>query len=453
MSKQKTLFVCNNCGAESPKWVGRCSSCNQWNTFTEETVSVKSISQKSSTFTKSKPIKIEEIPAHKMSRIPSLNNEFDRVLGGGIVPGSLILLGGEPGIGKSTLLLQVALGLNRKVLYVSGEESEQQIKLRAERLKIANQDCLIYSETNIDEIITNVVNIKPELVIIDSIQTVQNLSVEAIPGSISQIRECAFQLLKFSKESHIPFVLVGHINKEGSLAGPKILEHMVDVVLQFEGDLNYVFRIVRSIKNRFGSTSELGIYEMQESGLKEINNASEYLISKADENLSGVSISATAEGIRPLLIEVQALVSTAAYGTPQRTSNGFDTKKLNMLLAVLEKRAGFKLLQKDVFLNIAGGIKVSDPAIDLSVIISIISSNFDIPVEASVCFTGEVGLTGEIRPVQKIEKRIIEAEKIGFKKIYIPLQNLSSVNTKKRSIEVIAVSRIENVLQQVFKQR
>jgi len=453
VSKQKTLFVCNNCGAESPKWVGRCSSCNQWNTFTEETVSVKSISQKSSTFTKSKPIKIEEIPAHKMSRIPSLNNEFDRVLGGGIVPGSLILLGGEPGIGKSTLLLQVALGLNRKVLYVSGEESEQQIKLRAERLKIANQDCLIYSETNIDEIITNVVNIKPELVIIDSIQTVQNLSVEAIPGSISQIRECAFQLLKFSKESHIPFVLVGHINKEGSLAGPKILEHMVDVVLQFEGDLNYVFRIVRSIKNRFGSTSELGIYEMQESGLKEINNASEYLISKADENLSGVSISATAEGIRPLLIEVQALVSTAAYGTPQRTSNGFDTKKLNMLLAVLEKRAGFKLLQKDVFLNIAGGIKVSDPAIDLSVIISIISSNFDIPVEASVCFTGEVGLTGEIRPVQKIEKRIIEAEKIGFKKIYIPLQNLSSVNTKKRSIEVIAVSRIENVLQQVFKQR
>jgi DNA repair protein RadA/Sms len=396
------------------------------------------------------PVTLEKIEASKTSRISVEINEFNRVLGGGIVPGSLVLLGGDPGIGKSTLALQLALSLkNRKVLYTSGEESLQQIKLRAERLKSKNSDCLFLCETSLENLIAHTEQIHPDLLIIDSIQTISTETLESSPGSVSQVRECTSALLKYAKKNDVAVILIGHITKEGSLAGPKVLEHMVDTVLQFEGDSNYMYRILRTNKNRFGSTNELGIFEMQSDGLHEINNPSEQLISKVSDDVSGTAIAATIEGVRPFLIEIQALVSSAAYGTPQRSSTGFDLRRLNMLLAVLEKRAGFKLIQKDVFLNIAGGLKINDPATDLAVISSILSSNIDVAINHKFCFAGEVGLTGEIRAVSRIEQRIAEAEKIGFKKIYIPTHN-KSFQSSKFNIETVKASRVEEVFRNIF---
>jgi DNA repair protein RadA/Sms len=395
-----------------------------------------------------KPLRISEITQEKELRLDTLDQEFNRVLGGGLVPGSLTLLGGEPGIGKSTLLLQIALKLPYKILYVSGEESQRQIKMRADRIQPNSENCYILTETKTQNIFQQITTIEPDLVIIDSIQTLHTDYIESAAGSISQIRECTAELIKFAKESHTPVILVGHITKDGTIAGPKILEHMVDTVLQFEGDRNYVYRILRSLKNRFGSTAELGIYEMQGSGLREVNNPSEVLISKNDEDLSGTAIAATVEGMRPLLIEIQALVSTAVYGTPQRSATGFNAKRLNMLLAVLEKRAGFKLAAKDVFLNITGGISVDDPAIDLAVMAAILSSNSDIAIEKGVCFAAEVGLAGEIRPVQRVDQRILEAEKLGFSKIFVSKNN--KIGLKQSGIQIQKVSKIEDVVAHLF---
>lgn len=448
--KTKTTYVCQNCGVTSPKWVGKCNSCNQWNTFAEEIVTNDaSVSPYSSLYPPRKPQLLSEIQIENQKKIDTHSTEFNRVLGGGIVKGSIILLGGEPGIGKSTLVLQTVLSIDEKVLYVSGEESLHQIKLRAQRISKQNDNCYLLSETLLENVLLQINDLKPSYVVIDSIQTLRTEKAESTPGSVTQIRECATQILDFAKQSNIPFIIIGHINKDGYIAGPKILEHIVDVVLQFEGDSNYIYRILRSIKNRFGSTSEIGIFEMQSSGLKEITNPSEILISRQENPLSGVAISASMEGQRPLLIEVQSLTSTAAYGTPQRSANGFDIKRLNMLLAVLEKRVGFKLATKDVFLNIAGGIKVNDPAIDLSVVVAILSSSLNISIDSNVLFAGEIGLTGEIRAINKIEQRIQEAEKIGFKKIFIPANQ--KFNTTHKHIEVIKVNKIEEAFQKLFK--
>jgi DNA repair protein RadA/Sms len=452
MAKNKTTFICQNCGAESAKWIGRCPSCKEWNTYHEEIV-VPANSRETSFLAKQekrKPELLDNIKSDEQNRQKSGISELDRILGGGIVSGSLILLGGEPGVGKSTLALQLALSLkSRKILYVSGEESEEQISMRAKRMKSSNPQCYILSETELETILTHSENIKPGLVIIDSIQTMTTAMLESSAGSVTQVRECAGQLLKYSKLTGVPVFLIGHITKDGTLAGPKVLEHIVDVVLYFEGDNNYVYRILRSVKNRFGSTAELGIFEMVESGLKEIANPSEMFINQHTEPLSGVSIAATIDGIRPFLIETQALVSSAVYGTPQRSSTGFDIRRLNMLLAVLEKRAGFRLGIKDVFLNIAGGLKVSDPAIDLAIISSVLSSNLDIPVGKETCFAGETGLSGEIRPVSRVDQRIREASKMGFRKIFISSYQ-KNISANGSDIEIIPVGKIETLVRALF---
>jgi len=399
----------------------------------------------------SKPVLLQDINAGEEIRMDIGDQELNRVLGGGLVPGSLVLIGGEPGIGKSTLVLQTVLKLDAyKILYVSGEESAKQLKLRAERLGKNNENLFILCETNLEQIFTHIANIKPDLLIIDSIQTIYTERVESSPGSVTQVRECSVSLLKFAKETSTPTLLIGHINKEGTIAGPKVLEHIVDTVLQFEGDQHYMYRILRSMKNRFGSTSELGIYEMRQNGLREVNNPSEMLLTQNHEGLSGAAIAAAIEGIRPFLIETQSLVSTAAYGTPQRSATGFDIRRMNMLLAVLEKRAGFKLIQKDVFLNIAGGLRVSDPALDLAVISAILSSSLDIAIDREICLSGEVGLSGEIRPVNRIEQRIMEAEKLGFKRIVIPKNNLKGFDTKRISLQIVSVRKVEDAFRELF---
>ena len=455
MAKTKTAFVCTQCGNDSPKWLGKCPVCGEWNSYVEEIISKTtstSLPQLSNfEVSKSKPLLLNDIHTTDEVRMNMNDQELNRVLGGGLVPGSLILIGGEPGIGKSTLVLQTVLKINQyKTLYISGEESAKQLKLRAERLGLANDNCFIVCETNLEQIFTHINNVRPDLVIIDSIQTIYTEKVESSPGSVTQVRETAVSILKFAKETGTPVLLIGHINKEGSIAGPKVLEHIVDTVLQFEGDQHYMYRILRSIKNRFGSTSELGIYEMQQSGLREVNNPSELLLTQNHEGLSGVAISAAIEGVRPFLIETQALVSTAAYGTPQRSATGFDVRRMNMLLAVLEKRVGFKLGQKDVFLNIAGGLKVNDPAMDLAIISAILSSNLDVAIDREICMCGEVGLSGEIRPVNRIEQRILEAEKLGFKKILIPHNNLKGFDLNKLNIQVKAVRKVEEAFRELF---
>jgi len=452
MSKTKTAFFCQNCGAQYAKWVGQCTSCKQWNTVVEEVVQKEEKSGWKSTRDPrkriTKPLRVHEINTEQELRLDTYDQEFNRVLGGGLVPGSMVLLGGEPGVGKSTLLLQIALKLPYKTLYVSGEESQKQIKMRADRIHPESSNCFILTETKTQHIFQQIELLEPDIVVIDSIQTLHSDYIESAAGSISQIRECTAELIKFAKETHTPVVLIGHITKDGSIAGPKILEHMVDTVLQFEGDRNYVYRILRALKNRFGSTAELGIYEMQGNGLREVNNPSEILISKNDESLSGAAIAATVEGMRPLLVEIQALVSTAVYGTPQRSTTGYNAKRLNMLLAVLEKRAGFRLGAKDVFLNITGGITVDDPALDLAVIAAILSSNTDIPIEKGTCFAAEIGLAGEIRPVQRVEQRILEAEKLGFSTIYVSKRN--KIGLKNTQIDIQLVSKIEDVIGRLF---
>ncbi len=452
MSKIKTAFFCQNCGTQYSKWQGQCNGCKEWNTIAEEIIQKEEkASWKPSTSENtrtSKPLKIKEIDATQEVRMDTTDGELNRVLGGGIVPGSLTLLGGEPGIGKSTLMLQISLKLPYKTLYVSGEESQKQIKMRAERINPNSDNCYILTETKTQNIFRHIVETEPDIVIIDSIQTLHTDFIESTAGSISQIRETTAELIKFAKETNIPVFLIGHITKDGTIAGPKILEHMVDTVLQFEGDRNHVYRILRSLKNRFGSTAELGIYEMQGSGLREVSNPSEILISHREEELSGTAIASTLEGMRPLMIEIQALVSTAVYGTPQRSTTGYNAKRLNMILAVLEKRAGFRLGTKDVFLNVTGGISVDDPAIDLAVVAAILSSNEDIAVGKDVCFAGEVGLSGEIRPVNRIEQRIQEAEKLGFATIFVSKYN--KIALKNTGIKMILVSKIEEVVEQLF---
>ncbi|MCX6310227.1 MAG: DNA repair protein RadA [Bacteroidetes bacterium] len=455
MAKVKSSFFCQNCGAQSGKWIGKCPSCNEWNTYVEEIVQKTDDTRTSgfgsrSTQRAPKPLRLDEITAGEEHRIPIYDQELSRVLGGGLVPGSLVLFGGEPGIGKSTLMLQLATNLKGlKVLYVSGEESEQQIRMRAERIGIKNTDCFILTETNTQNIFQQTALIEPQLMIIDSIQTLHTAHIESSPGSVSQVRECAAEMMRYAKESNVPVFLIGHITKEGSLAGPKVLEHMVDTVLQFEGDQNHVYRLLRTTKNRFGSTNELGIYEMQGSGLREVSNPSEILITTRDEPVSGVAIAVLLEGLRPMLIETQALVSSAAYGTPQRSSTGFDLRRLSMLLAVLEKRCGFRLGAKDVFLNIAGGLKVEDPGIDLAVVCAVLSSNADLPIPSGVCFAGEVGLSGEIRPVNRIEIRIAEAEKLGFKEIYISKYH-KGLKAGNYAIKLNMVGKMEDVFAGLF---
>ena len=457
MAKIKTSFFCQNCGAQSAKWIGRCPACGEWNTYVEEVLQRDEVSTpgnwKATTSLQvaAKPRAIAEIRYQEEARVATADQELNRVLGGGIVPGSMVLIGGEPGIGKSTLMLQIALSLKRhRVLYISGEESEQQIKMRAERLGVHHPNCFILTETGTQNIFKQIEQLQPDLLIVDSIQTLHSAFIESGAGSISQVRECTAELLKFAKESGTPVFLIGHITKEGNLAGPKILEHMVDTVLQFEGDRHMTYRILRTTKNRFGSTSELGIYEMHSSGLREVNNPSEILLSQREENFSGITIGATLEGNRPLLIEVQSLVSPATYGTPQRSSTGFDAKRLNMLLAVLEKRSGFKLGSQDVFLNIAGGLKIEDPAIDLAVCASILSSFEDVAIPGTTCFAAEVGLSGEIRAVNRIDQRISEAEKLGFKEIYISKFNMKGTDVKRYGISIHAVSKLEEVLSGLF---
>ena len=456
MAKVKTTYFCQNCGAQSARWIGKCPACNEWNTYVEEVVSkadeakVPGISS-TSTQRAAKPLLVNEISLSQQNRIPVYDKELSRVLGGGLVPGSLILFGGEPGIGKSTLMLQVALNMqNLKVLYISGEESEQQIRMRAERIGITNPGCYILTETATQNIFKQIEMLEPELLIVDSIQTLHSAHIESSPGSVSQIRECTAELLRYSKESGTAVFLIGHITKDGSLAGPKVLEHMVDTVLQFEGDRHHVYRLLRTAKNRFGSTNELGIYEMQGSGLREVSNPSEILITAREELVSGVAIAATMEGMRPMLIETQALVSSAAYGTPQRSSTGFDLRRLSMLLAVLEKRCGFRLGIKDVFLNIAGGIKVEDPGIDLALVCAVLSSNEDMPISPKVCFAGEVGLSGEIRPVNRVDQRISEAEKLGFEHIFISKYNKKGLDLKNYHIKITLVGKIEEVFSLLF---
>lgn len=450
MAKIKTSYFCRECGYEAPKWMGKCPSCGEWNTFTEE----KTVSRKTKSLIKSgqKPVKVSEIVVSDEQRIKMPSEELNRVLGGGMVKGSLVLIGGEPGIGKSTLILQNILSIRSiKILYVSGEESASQLKLRADRLGKVADNTYILCETCLESILDHINELKPDLVIVDSIQTIASDELESASGSVSQVRECAARLLRFAKETGTPVLLIGHINKDGAIAGPKVLEHIVDAVLQFEGDRQFLYRLLRPIKNRFGSTSEIGIYEMNHTGLREVKNPSEMLLSgNACGNMSGSSLGVALEGARPMMIEVQALVSTAAYGTPQRSVTGFDQRRLNMLLAVLEKRARFKLGQKDVFLNIAGGIKVSDPGIDLAVIASIMSSNLDIPLGEGIAFTGEVGLSGEIRTVTAIERRVSEAQKLGYRKIYIPAGNLRNIKNKFK-INIEETTRVEDFFRNIFK--
>ena len=466
MAKDKIMYVCSNCGQESAKWIGKCPACGQWNTFKEfrvaqdtGTMAARSAAQSvraSKSSDKNKPLRLNDISAKDEPRMSMNDAELDRVLGGGLVPGSIVLLGGEPGIGKSTLTLQTILNMpDRRVLYVSGEESAHQLKMRAERLQQSSQSAtseniLILTETSLEAIFEHIRDINPQLVVIDSIQTIATEEVESSPGSVSQVRECAAALLRFAKSSGVPVILIGHINKEGTLAGPKILEHIVDTVIQFEGDQHYMYRILRSIKNRFGSTSELGIYEMQQNGLRQVSNPSELLLTQDHEGLSGVAISSAIEGVRPFLVETQALVSSAAYGTPQRSATGFDQRRLNMLLAVLEKRVGFKLMQKDVFLNIAGGLRVTDMAMDLSIIAAVLSSNVDTPIESGWCMAGEVGLSGEVRPVSRIEQRIAEAEKLGFSHIIIPRYNMQGLDKRRFKIELHPVRKVEEALRVLF---
>lgn len=455
MAKEKTVYVCSNCGQDSPKWVGKCPSCGEWNTYVEEIVR-KEVPNKRPVSgietAKPKPITLNEIEADDEPRIDLHDEELNRVLGGGLVQGSLVLIGGEPGIGKSTLVLQTILRIpEKRILYISGEESARQLKLRADRLQAQHHgNCLIVCETSLEQIYVHIKNTIPDLIIIDSIQTISTESIESSPGSIAQVRECAASILRFAKETHTAVLLIGHINKEGSIAGPKVLEHIVDTVLQFEGDQHHLYRILRSIKNRFGSTAELGIYEMRQDGLRQVSNPSELLLSQDHEGMSGVAIASAIEGVRPFLIETQALVSSAVYGNPQRSATGFDLRRMNMLLAVLEKRVGFKLAQKDVFLNIAGGLKVNDPAIDLAVISAILSSNMDAAIEPGICMAGEIGLSGEIRPVNRIEQRIGEAEKLGFKRIILPKHNLQGVDTKKMKIELVPVRKVEEAFRALF---
>ncbi len=451
MAKVKTAYFCQNCGAQSAQWKGQCSACKEWNTLVEETISPASEAPVIGTTTlqtKKKAQKLDEINFETETRIDTRDQEFNRVLGGGLVPGSVILLGGEPGIGKSTLLLQIALSLDKKVLYVSGEESEKQIKLRADRIQYNQENCYVLAETKTDLIGLQIEAVHPDLIIVDSVQTLQSPKLESASGTVSQIRECTAELTYYAKATGTPLILVGHITKDGQLAGPKLLEHMVDTVLQFEGDRNYVYRILRSLKNRFGSTAELGIYEMLSGGLREVTNPSELLLSNYKEPLSGVAVAATLEGQRPLMIEIQALVSTAVYGTPQRSATGFNSKRLNMLLAVLEKKVGFKLGTKDVFLNITGGIHIDDPAIDLGVVMAVLSSNADKPLPSSICFAAEVGLAGEIRSVQSIDRRIAEAEKLGFKAIFVASN--ASIDDKAHQIRIIKVAKIEEVVAKIF---
>ena len=462
MAKDKIAYVCENCGQESAKWIGKCPSCGQWNTFKEIRISsdTGSVAAKSAAQSlrsgrsghKAAPMKLRDISAKDEPRLDMHDAELNRVLGGGLVPGSIILLGGEPGIGKSTLTLQTILNMpERKILYVSGEESAHQLKMRAERLGGGmNDNVLVLTDTSLENIFAHTKEVMPELMIVDSIQTIATEDVDSSPGSISQVRECASAFLRFAKSSGVPVILIGHINKEGTLAGPKILEHIVDTVIQFEGDQHYMYRILRSIKNRFGSTSELGIYEMRQTGLRQVSNPSELLLTQDHDGLSGIAISSAVEGMRSFLVETQALVSSAAYGTPQRSATGFDQRRLNMLLAVLEKRVGFKLMQKDVFINIAGGLRVTDLAMDLSVIAAVLSSNVDTPIEHGWCLAGEVGLSGEVRPVSRIEQRIAEAEKLGFTDIVIPKYNLQGLNTKKYNINLHPVRKVEEALRALF---
>jgi len=453
VAKTKSVYICQNCGAESVKWLGRCPSCGEWNTFVEERVTKESKKRPGlvDVSRNATPKPLKEIETSNEKRIDTRIGELNRILGGGIVPGSIVLLGGEPGIGKSTLALQLALGMNQhKVLYVSGEESARQVKIRADRINPNNQDCLILNETLLENILTQIDNVQPQLIVIDSIQTLYTDTIESSPGSVSQIRETAAALLRYAKTSGVPVILIGHITKDGSIAGPKILEHIVDVVLQFEGDQNYLYRILRSSKNRFGSTSEIGIFEMQSSGLVEVTNPSEILLSHRDEQLSGIAVAATIDGARPFLIETQALVSTAVYGTPQRSTTGFDQRRLNMLLAVLERRAGFRLANKDVFLNIAGGLKVNDPAIDLAILAAILSSTLDIPISGTTCFAAEVGLSGEVRPVTRLDQRIAEADKLGMTHIFVSRYNTKGLNYTSNSCKVVPVGRIEELIRHLF---
>ena len=451
MSKVKSSFFCQNCGYESSKFMGQCPSCNQWNSFVEEIAhkANKNVVAFSSDSRSATPQLIQDVIKELEERIITSDHEFNRVLGGGIVPGSIVLLGGDPGIGKSTLLLQLAITESLKVLYVSGEESDRQIRMRADRLGLKNENCYLLTETNLEQILLQAKELKPELVVIDSIQTLFSSTIESSPGSISQVRECTAHLLRFAKQTAIPVFLIGHITKDGSIAGPKVLEHMVDAVLQFEGDRNHVYRLLRAIKNRFGSTNELGIYEMLGAGLRPVENPSEILISNSNQNLSGIAIASTIEGMRPLLVEVQALVSSAAYGTPQRSSTGFDSKRLNMLLAVLEKRCGFKLGAKDVFLNIAGGIKVDDPALDLAVAMAVLSSNADLAIPKTIAFAAEIGLSGEIRAVNRLEQRLSEVAKLGYEKVIVSSFS-KGIDFKKNKLEIIRCAKIEEVVKNVF---
>lgn len=460
MAKDKTAYVCSNCGYDSPKWLGKCPSCGQWNTFQEVVIHNESPAKSASAsighdvLRSQQPMRLRDIDAAAEPRIDMHDEELNRVLGGGLVKGSLVLLGGEPGIGKSTLVMQTVLQMSEKrILYVSGEESQRQLKLRADRLQhssVNDEDCLILCETNLEQIFKHIKEVEPDIVIIDSIQTIYTELVDSSPGSITQVRECATAILRFAKESHTAVILIGHINKEGTIAGPKILEHIVDTVLQFEGDQHYMYRILRSNKNRFGSTDELGIYEMRQDGLRQVNNPSELLLNQEHEGMSGIAIAGAIEGVRPLLIEVQALVSSAVYGYPQRSATGFDLRRMNMLLAVLEKRVGFKLAQKDVFLNIAGGLRVNDTAIDLAVISAILSSNMDAAIEPGVCMAGEIGLSGEIRPVSRIMQRISEAKKLGFKRFLLPQKNMQGLNVKHLEIELVPVRKVEEAFRMLF---
>jgi len=460
LAKVKKIFVCSECGATSPKWVGKCPSCEQWNTYHEDVIvreTAKEAARKSwkpqATGSKSgpRPIPLPNIEARKTERLATPDGELNRVLGGGIVPGSLVLIGGQPGIGKSTLMLQVAMGIPSKILYVSGEESEEQIKMRADRLTNKQSDCYILTETNVARITSLAEDLQPDLLIIDSIQTLAAPYIDSMPGSVSQVRESAGELQRFAKSMHIPVFIIGHITKDGSIAGPKLLEHIVDAVLQFEGDRNYTYRILRTIKNRFGSTDEMGIYEMQPDGLREVANPSELLLSQKDDDLSGSAIAATMEGMRPMLIETQALVSTAVYGTPQRSATGFDLRRLSMLLAVLEKRGGFPFGQNDVFLNIAGGIRVDDPAIDLAIVASLISSLEDIAIPTDVCLAGEVGLSGEIRSINRVEQRIQEADRLGFQHIFVSKYNMKGVDPKRYDINIHTLSKIAELYEKLFE--
>ena len=458
MAKDKTAYVCSNCGQESPKWVGKCPSCGQWNTFKEIKIAADTKQKQASAAASAghalrhnKVLRLHEISSHDDPRIDMHDAEFNRVLGGGLVPGSIVLLGGEPGIGKSTLSLQTMLNLpEKRILYVSGEESAHQLKMRAERIGGGNDNFMLLTENSLEAIFDHIKEVQPELIVIDSIQTISTEDVESSAGSIAQVRECASALLRFAKTSGVPVILIGHITKEGTLAGPKILEHIVDTVIQFEGDQHYMYRILRSIKNRFGSTAELGIYEMLQNGLRQVSNPSELLLTQDRDGLSGIAITSAIEGIRPFLVETQALVSTAAYGTPQRSATGFDQRRLNMLLAVLEKRVGFKLAQKDVFVNIAGGLRVTDLAMDLSVIAAVLSSNVDTPIEAGWCMAGEVGLSGEVRPINRIEQRIAEAEKLGFTDMIIPKYNMQGFDKKKYKINLHPVRKVEEALRAIF---